>query len=496
MNATLRPSADVYPLPQNVSNLVSTCGILAPREVEIVSLDATGLRDLIANTVFTAVEVTVAFSKAAAVAHQATNCLTNFLPQEALDRAKWLDAEFTRTGQPVGPLHGVPVSIKDTVGLVGTDSNCGFVSWIGKNIATKDATLVSILLKAGAVIIAKTTLPQTVMHLETDSFLGPTVNPYNTTLTSGGSSGGEGALIASGASVLGIGTDIGGSVRCPAAHCGIFGFKPTVGRLPRGGNKGLMVIQETILGTAGPMARSHRDLELFISVILAAKPWELEIFCVRMPWRAEGIVWKGGKTPRIAVDKLSRAGLVVVECTPWKAKESWELISSLYWTDGGARVKTALEESGEPMLPLTEWILSQNAKPRTGEEIMQLNVKRELFRQAWHEYFQSTGVDVVLCPPSAGPAPVLGTSRYWTYTAFWNLVDAPSGIFPTGLSVGLEDVADQPRDFLSEQDKEITEQYSPEKFIDAPLSLQVAGPRWADESVMSAMGIISDIVRA
>lgn len=113
------------------------------------------------------------------------------------------------------------------------------------------------------------------MQLECTSYLGTTANPHNTRLTAGGSSGGEGALIGFKGSLLGIGTDVGGSIRCPAAHCGIYGFKPSAGRVPYGGCNAPMLPPgaEGILCTHGPMARSAEDLEMYMKLIADSEPW-------------------------------------------------------------------------------------------------------------------------------------------------------------------------------------------------------------------------------
>lgn len=113
--------------------------------------------------------------------------------------------------------------------------NGGFISW-WDNKSSDDALVLKILWEAGCVFFARTTEPQTLMHLETSSNLyGTTTNPFNKTLTSGGSSGGEGALLGMRGSCLGLGTDIGGSVRSPAANCGVYSLRPTTKRIPHSG---------------------------------------------------------------------------------------------------------------------------------------------------------------------------------------------------------------------------------------------------------------------
>lgn len=147
-----------YPLPLNVRELIGTG--LSSEEKAIIDHTAIELRDALAARKYTAVQVATAYCKAAALAQEGTNCLVELFPQEALERARWLDAEFERTGKPVGPLHGVVVSLKDHISLKGHDSPCGFLDMVGKNYAEDDAHMVSVLRDAGAIFHTKTTNPQ------------------------------------------------------------------------------------------------------------------------------------------------------------------------------------------------------------------------------------------------------------------------------------------------------------------------------------------------
>ena len=138
-----------------------------------------------------------------------TNCIAFVMFSAAIKQARELDEYLDATGTTRGPLHGLPISVKEHIYLKGTPATSGLVAW-KDNIVDQDALIVKIFRAAGAIFHAKTTNPQTLMMLETDSNLfGRTTNPYNRNLTSGGSSGGESALIAMRGSVLGIGTDIG-----------------------------------------------------------------------------------------------------------------------------------------------------------------------------------------------------------------------------------------------------------------------------------------------
>lgn len=152
-----------------------------------------------------------------------------------MERAKYLDDYLLRHGKTIGALHGLPISVKEHLGMKDLGCNAGFIAWWPRK-APDDALVLQILWEAGCVFYARTTQPQTLMHLETCSNLyGPTTNPFNRTLTSGGSSGGEGALLGMRGSCLGIGTDIGGSVRSPAANCGLYSLRTTAKRVPYSG---------------------------------------------------------------------------------------------------------------------------------------------------------------------------------------------------------------------------------------------------------------------
>lgn len=154
--------------------------------------------------------------------------LTEVCFKDALEAAKHLDDYLAQHNEPIGPLHGLVTTLKDQFNAKGYDTTLGYV---GRSFAPaeQDATVVKMLKALGAVVVAKTNLPQSIMWCETDNPLwGLTTNPYNRDYTPGGSTGGEAVLIAGGASMLGMGTDIGGSIRIPSHMMGIYGFKPSV----------------------------------------------------------------------------------------------------------------------------------------------------------------------------------------------------------------------------------------------------------------------------
>lgn len=209
-----------------------------------------------------------AFIKAAIHAHVETNCLTEIMFEEALERADQLDKEFAATGRLRGRLHGIPISLKDQINVEGFDSTIGFSKFVNQP-ARENAPVVDRLIEEGAIPFTKTNVPQSLFSFEcSNPIFGPTHNPYKRGFTCGGSSGGEAALLASDGSCLGIGSDIGGSLRIPAHYCGCYSLKPCGGRIAQHGMRRSNDGYAEILGTIGPMARCWEDLVLLSQVML------------------------------------------------------------------------------------------------------------------------------------------------------------------------------------------------------------------------------------
>ena len=304
------------------------------------------------------------------------------------------------------------------------------------------------------------------MHLETSSNLyGITVNPFNRNLTSGGSSGGEGALLGLRGSCLGIGTDIGGSIRSPAANCGVYGFRPTSYRLPVDGWTATMLSQEQIVAVTGPLSTSLEGIKLFMNTVIAGQPWLVEPSCLRMPWRDQeaylgtpkklkiGILWDDGvvkpQPPVIRALNEVKAKLTgfsdidMVDWIPYKHDAAWEIVANLYFCDDGNEERKAIDASGEPWRPLSKFIIKENpyVTHKSIEDVWHWTGKREAYRKAYAEHWNMTGsepgdeittdmVDVILCPVGPGAAPPLDHAKYWGYTSQWNLLDYPALVFP------------------------------------------------------------------
>jgi len=196
----------------------------------------------------------------------ALNAFVMVLAEEALEQAREAERRLT-SGQELGPLHGVPVTIKDSFDMAGLPTTCGS-RFFRERRAAADSTAVRRLRAAGAIPLGKTNCPEFLGNYETDNYIiGRTNSPWDLERTPGGSSGGESAAIASFCSPGGIGSDGGGSIRVPAHFCGIAGLKPTPGRVSAAGHVPEIAHPGGLLGVGGPMARNARDVKLLFEVL-------------------------------------------------------------------------------------------------------------------------------------------------------------------------------------------------------------------------------------
>ncbi|KAM7186612.1 acetamidase [Naviculisporaceae sp. PSN 640] len=502
--------------------------ILSASQLQITNLVIKDLTKLIRTGQISAEEVATAFLRRSAIAQQTVNCITELLGERALSRARELDQ--TRRGisnTAKGPLHGIPISVKSHIGIEGRRMPAGYIAW-WNNTCPRDALVVQILERAGAIVHARTTEPQSMMQLECVSNLyGPTLNPHNVSLSSGGSSGGEGALVAMGGSSIGVGSDVGGSIRVPAAACGIFGLKPTAFRVPTTGWSSTPPGADPIPTVLGPISRDLEGIELFMETVLAAESWKVEPALVPLPWRQVtldrpikiGIALHDGtvlphppitRTLQELADKIRAIpGFDVVDFPLYKVDEAWAIASSLYFTDGGAADLSAMAESGEPILPLTNWIINQTpgVKNLSRAELEYWLEEREEYRLEYAAAWNSTGtwdekegewvntVDVLLCPVMPGVATRHGTAKYWSYSAVWNLLDYPALAFPAGRVDKDKDAVKSKRiKFMSDHDRwnKITSEDDPDVFADMPAGVQAVGRRFEDEKVVAVVRILQD----
>ncbi|CAK1357398.1 Acetamidase [Cercospora beticola] len=490
---------------------------LSPKEIEITEIEsASKLLSRIASGDLSAVEVTEAFSHRATIAHQLTNCLSEVLFADAKQRALELDEHYAKTGKTVGPLHGLPISLKDQFRIEGVDTSLGYVSWLGKpETQETESQLVSDLRKLGAVFYCKTNVPTSLMAIETNNnIVGYTKNAHNRLLSSGGSSGGEAALLALRGSILGIGSDVGASIRLPCAFNGIVGLKPSHNRTSCLRVANSMEGQSVVRSAIGGMGHSIQDLRLLTRTMLDVQPWILDPNVVPLPWRQGledetrkkiaskklrfGVIRSDGMVrphPPVAraVDEAVKAlvakGHEVIEWEPPAHAEAFVSLWDTFAADGGKDIHSQLEVSGEP--PVPELAISYGEKvghlPVSSlNDAWTIETRKYDYGVRYASYWQSTGVDAVIAPaaPTTSHKPTKG--RYFGYTGVWNVLDYSAVAVRSGTTVDKAvDVAVASATPLNPLDEEVAKQYDPELFHGMPIGLQVVGQRLEEEQVLA-----------
>ena len=438
-------------------------------DLELAYASAVELAALIARRRISSVELVSNSLGRIDQVNPALNCFCFVWSEEALEAAKRADAA-TAKNEPLGPLHGLPVALKDTTPTAGHRTTLGSFThehWI----PDKDAYIVGALQRAGAIIVGKTTTPEFAHTLITDSPLwGVTRNPWNLERTPGGSSGGSAAAVAAGCVPLAEGTDMGGSVRIPAAWCGIVGLKPGLGRIPMDTLPGLF----DLISHHGPLARTVDDARLFLQATQG--PDDADILSVPCPldlrdptpssvdglrlalsidlglWAVDADI---EKAVRSGADALSRAGAVVeeveVRVSPRDDNEVWTQLWAVFMA---AYYGHVLEEYRDRMDPDVVALIER------GNALSAVDLKRlELERtDLWHRIGAVlANHDAIICPTmSTGPAAaakaqrrkgdVPDDGRYHgaDMTGVFNLVapcpalSVPCGWDKDGLPIGLQ----------------------------------------------------------
>ncbi|CAG8961864.1 hypothetical protein HYFRA_00013664 [Hymenoscyphus fraxineus] len=520
---------------------------LSPKEIEITETDAVGIVKNTTAGTWKAQEVTEAFCHRAALAHQLLNCLHEIFFYAAIADAKRADEYFATHGKPLGPLHGLPVSLKDQFHVKEVETTMGYVGWIGTFEGTKgtgkektfESEMVKELRSLGAILFCKTSVPHSLMSGETvNNIISYTWNPKNRYLASGGSSGGEGALIGVKGSPVGFGTDIGGSIRIPAAFCGLYGLRPSSGRLPYEGMANSMDGQNSILSVVGPLATSVGALRLVVKGILSTDPWLHDPLVAEIPWRDEhekvvldivkdgsggqlcfGIMRNDGvihpqpplkRALDIVIKTIEKLGHKVIEWSPPSHKDGLEVAFKTWVYDGGADVQAAFALSGEPMATQISSIYGTSQPQFTASQIAANNVAKRQFQKSYMEYWNSTTsltgtgrpVDAVISPVAPFPAARPDMYEYYEgekakrvmpgYTTWVNLLDYSTAVLPVTICDKAVDVKDTAFKGFSDEDEKVNEAYDPELYDGAHVAVQVVGRRFQEEKVLALTEILGD----
>ncbi|KND91301.1 Acetamidase, partial [Tolypocladium ophioglossoides CBS 100239] len=488
-----------------------------------------------------AADLLLTYGKVAFKAHAKTNCVTEILIKDA---EKWIkDGSINFKG----PLAGIPISLKDTIDVKGYDSTVG-MTCKARHPRPEDGATVRLLKDLGAVPYVKTNIPITLLSFESaNDIWGRSTNPYNSKYAPGGSTGGEGALLALGGRI-GIGSDVAGSVRCPAHFSGIYALKCSTGRWPKLGMNTSMPGQDGVPAVYSPMARTLNDLLYFTRAVIQKGTWNYDHSCHPMPWRSDVVKeYKEKKTMRVGVFRtdgiidpspackraleiteaaLRRAGHQIVEIDPPSPYEGLYLASRLLCADGLGTIegflrtgewndRGAAQMSYYAKLPRFIkyvhylWVryvrrdplwagLLRDWHPTSTQEYWSLIARREAYKRGWYEMWDDAKLDFIIAPPNATPAvPHNGMHdavSSCAYTFLFNLIDYSAGVIPV---THVDRIKDRlPSNFnvrkLNGIARGAYKLYDAEAMHGLPVGVQVIGRRLEEEKVLTLMGRVED----
>lgn len=464
---------------------------------------------------------------------------TDVLRERAMADAQASDARRAR-GETRGALDGVPMTFKECFDVAGGATTLGIPKWRAR-LADRDAAMIEAARASGAVVLGRTNLSQTMLFVESrNPLFGQTANPWSSAHTPGGSSGGEAAAIAAGMSPLGVGTDIGGSIRTPCSFTGVCGLKVTLDRLPMRGYRTVLAGQEVVRGMAGPMARTVDDLALFLR---ALDPHAMAALDARVPplpmddparvrvgdlrvgvWKHDGMLAPSAAVLR-AIDRsaaaLSARGCKLDEFAVPDVRAMVERYLSALSADGGATLVEALEGGQvDPVLEPLRRIAAVPARARRviasaaslfgqdglalllgalGEKsvaaLWSLTSDLRAWRNALVDAMDRARIDVIVCPAYATPALPHGGSKGFTlassYAMAFNAAQLPAGVVPVTRVRADETARTAGRDLLARRAARVDAASE-----GLPVGVQVVARAWREHVALAAMRAIEqDVAR-
>ena len=445
---------------------------------DLMYLPAWKQRELLGRREVSSLELTQSAFRRITALDPKLNAFVTLDEEGALARAKQADKEMA-AGRSLGPLHGIPISVKDlelTKGLKTTLGSELFKDWVPEF----DSAVVERIRAAGAVILGKTNTPEFGNREETFTNIFPACNnPWNTDRMPGGSSGGAAASVASGMCAVATGTDGGGSVRLPAGFCGIFGHKPTQGRVPRFGGRGRPAYNAA--ATSGPMTNDVRDGAVLSQIMSGHDPRDPGSLRTPVPDYLRDLE-KGVEGMRIGVSltfgyaavddsvaqAVEEAGRALEElgATVEDANLSFDPVPREYWWTIWTAGQDAMyghlyDENPEALMPYTREMIEAGRKV-TGAQYSAAMRQAEALRIQMADLFKR--YDVLLGPTSAAtawshlkPPKEIGSKRNdgdfagisygaipftMVFNISWNpAASIPCGFDADGMPIGLQVVA-------------------------------------------------------
>ncbi|XP_069088842.1 vitamin D3 hydroxylase-associated protein-like isoform X2 [Pleurodeles waltl] len=468
--------------------------------------------------------------------HKEVNCITDFI-QECEFQLQELKQQKEK-----GPLYGIPFSIKNSLPCKGYDSSCGLLQFQDV-LDQEDCVLIQVLKKQGGIPFVKTNIPQG--YDCRNPVNGQTVNPLNHKKTPGGSSGGEGAIIRGGGSIIGLGSDMGGSVRFPSSFCGLCALNPTVCRLSVSGMSIPIDGQPAVPTAIGPMAKDVDSLALFMRSVLCDDMFLLDPTVPPLPFKEE--VYSSSEPLRIgyfdnmscfpaipsmrrAVNEakklLEEAGHTLVAFSPPELEGgASEMFCKLAFADGGLTfankfkgniidphqsetvstlkmpvlLKKMMAFFLKPWSPRISRSLKTLAMSRTVKTLWESQKQQQDYKQEFIAEWKKLELDVLLCP-MLGPAFNIGyPGRLFAlvcYTVIFNILNFPAGVVPVG--VVTEEDEKQLKNYGSGYNDKwdrLTKK-AVEGGVGLPLSVQCVALPWQEELCLRFMKEVETLTAA
>jgi len=506
---------------------------------DLWKLSAGELSSRIAHGDCSAVEAVEAHIARIAEVNPALNALVCERFEQA--RAEAQDADRARAaGRSCGRFHGVPITVKESLDVAGLPTTYGLSSLAGVKVEHDDR-YVARLRSAGAIVLGKTNVAQLLLYVESDNpVYGRTNNPWNLKRTPGGSSGGQAALVAAGGSPFGLGTDLGGSIRVPAAFCGIAGMKPTAGRLPDRSGLRVFAGQDAIESQVGVLAREVADVILATECINggrnpASEPprplgdaYAVDVSTLRVGYYQHAGAFEPAPAVARAVEEaagvMHQLGARVTAFSPPYPDHAEDLFYSILSADGGrGALKTLGRDKRDKRVAE---LLSIVSKPRrsiklilrllklTGQHNLARLVRNYGFTDTAHywkladaqaqyrlafadalDHADGGPFDIVLAPACALPALPHGESKnlatIGAYAILYNILGYPTGIVPVTRVGAQEQIGHKLSPDRMDRAALRTEKGS----VGLPIGVQVIARPWREHVAFAVMLALESVVK-